>query len=149
MSDLAFARYFVVVSSVALLLAIMVTFAIGPLFGIPLSYDQSFLVVKQVAPILIGYLGQSAYYIVKGDSPATLKIRERGLLRALCISPFVIFTVVFFCVIVAFIASNSASAAPGTGMSFTRFTDWIAVLLGVFTATISVLTAWLFGGASK
>jgi hypothetical protein len=128
----------------------MMTFALAPIFAFPISFDQSFLVVKQIAPVLIGYLGQCAYFVIRGTSENSIKIREKGLLYIIAIAPFAIFSCVFVAVIVAFIVSNSLKALPGTGMSFERFTDWIAILLGLFTATISVLTAWLFqSGSSK
>ena len=140
-----FARYFVTSSSILLLLGIMTVFALAPALGMPLSFDQSFQVVKQIAPVFIGYLGQCVYFIVRGTKKkASLELEQANLLYLLAVSPFVIFALVFFAVIAAFLISNSASAVPGTGMSYPRFTDWVAMLLGLFTATISVLTTWLF-----
>ena len=146
MKAIIFARIFFTVSSVLLLLVIMLFFSMGPLLGVPLDYDQSFSVVKQIAPIFIGYLAQCAYYIIREfKNEIKLRASDTGLFYIISISPFIIFLSVFTSVIFVFISSNSDGAAPGTGMSFERFTDWIAILLGLFTATISVLTAWLFG----
>jgi hypothetical protein len=146
-SAISFARYFITSSSIALLLIIMLAFALGPTLGLPLTFDQSFLVVKQIAPVLVGYLGQCAFYVVRGTKKRLqVDIQEVNLLYMISIAPFVIFSVVFLSVIVAFALLNSSTAIPGTGMSFSRFTDWISILLGIFTATISVLTAWIFHG---
>jgi hypothetical protein len=149
-SELSFARYFVVYSSLFLLTAIMFVFAVGPAVNLPLDYNQSFTVVKQVAPVFIGYLGQCAYYVTrKQQSEARLVIPEKNLIYAISVGPFVIFSTIFSAIIAVFIFSNRPDAPPDTGMSFNRFTDWITILLGLFTATVSVVTAWLFAEAAK
>lgn len=147
MKTISFARNFLVISSIATLIVVMVVFALGPAFGFPLSYGQSFLVVKQIVPVFIAYLAQATYFVSRQTRIIrSNKIREKSLLPILVISPFLIFFVVFSAVSAAFFLSNSIDAPPETGMSFARFMDWISILLGIFAATVSVLTAWLFGG---
>lgn len=146
---LARARYFIVLSSIVFLCVLFVGFALAPTLGLPISYDQSYQVVKQISPILIGYLGQCCYYIVKSTDKRDLFVKDRNLMLLMTCAPFFIFLLVFSALSWSYIVSNDVGAPPGIGMSFSRYTDWLTVLLGLFTATVSIITAWLFQSSSK
>lgn len=124
----------------------MVFFALAPVYGAPLSYDQSYIVIKQIAPIFIGYVGQAAYYVTRQKHISGTEIPKEGaLIFILTIGPFLVFTIIMVAIIFAFTVSNNIDRPPDTGMSFARLTDWISILLGLFSASVSVITAWLFG----
>ncbi|WP_203019097.1 hypothetical protein [Rhizobium rosettiformans] len=129
----------------------MVFFALAPVYGAPLSYDQSYIAIKQIAPIFIGYVGQAAYYVTRQNGTTGKdKLKEGGFIYILSVGPFLVFTVIMVAIIFAFTVSNNIDSPPDTGMSFARLTDWISILLGLFSASVSVITAWLFGnGESK
>lgn len=149
MKVLQFCRYFIVSASIFLLISIIIFFSISPLF-FSIDFDQSILVVKQTTPVFLGYLGQCCYYVISDKAPdLPLDEKKSGFLIILTVFPFIVFSVSFVAVSCVFFISNVASAAPGTGMAFSRFTDWMSILLGVFAATASILTAWLFRGQGK
>ncbi|MEM5474394.1 hypothetical protein WNZ14_21915 [Hoeflea sp. AS60] len=150
MKHINFARLFITISSLFLFLSITAFFILATSLGFPLDYDQSISVVKQITPVFIGYIGQSAYYLISKSSElldiSGVRIK---LLYILSISPFLIFSSLFCAIIFAFSASNFPDNPPGEGMSFSQLTDWFTIILGLFAATASIVTAWIFQGAKS
>ncbi len=151
MTIISVARIFIVLSSFLLLLSCLMFFLLGPALGFQLDHDQAYATAKQVAPLFIGYLAQSTYYLTrKGRATARIYSREQNfLLVLLVVCPFLIFWSVALGLIYAFYTSNRAGTPPGTGMSYDVFSNWFSLFLSLFTATTTVLTAWVFARAGE
>jgi hypothetical protein len=122
-------------------------FALAPALHYPLEFDQSIKLIEIGFPVLLGYLGSAAYFVV--TTPTRGARRKPVLLSPeftlLVRGPTIIFVLATAAVIVGFGLSNSPQAPPGQGMSFETLSAMLSLVLGILTATTTVISTHLFG----
>jgi hypothetical protein len=140
------ARVWLIYASLLLVGAEVTFLALAPVVGFPLEYSQAIKLIEITFPVLLGYLGSAAYFVVgaadQTPNPHAQTAPEFGLMVR---GPVLVFAFATIVTLVAFAISNRANAAPGEGMSFDSLSGILTLILGILTATTSVISAHIFG----
>lgn len=97
-----------------------------------------------IIPILFSYLGSAATFAFRAAKQESLDMPHKELSTALLIGPIFIFCVGTIGILTSFGISNSASAAPGTGMDIDTLAGDFMFLLSLLTLTTAVAVSYLF-----
>jgi hypothetical protein len=140
------ARRWIVTASLLATGATFVFFAVAPVAGYPLTWDQGKRVFEIVLPVFLGYLGSATHFLFhrrRSHNDVTLDDRS-GLVGLLVRGPLAIFGLAVVAVLFAFGLGNRLSAPPGSGMSLDTLAWLLTGLTGLLAVTTNVAVAYLF-----
>lgn len=137
-------RLWLIVADLAITGCIIVFFLVAPVFGYPLTYEESYQVMQIVFPVFVGYLATAVAFVVRPAAEQTLTPERAKVLRLLLRGPLIIFVVGVVIVWIVFGISNSRYGAPGAGMTLKVFSNLHTGLLSILAATTGGLIAFLF-----
>jgi hypothetical protein len=124
--------------------AVIVFFVVAPVFGYPLTYDESYQVMQIVFPVFVGYLATAVAFVVRPVADQQIDENRRKVLRILIRGPVVLFSVGIVIVWIVFGVSNSRFGIAGAGMTLRVFSNLHTALLAILAATTGGLIAFLF-----
>jgi hypothetical protein len=142
------ARLWIIKASLLLTSMTFAFFALTPIFGYPLTFEQSLVQLQIVLPVFVGYLASAAVFVFalsRRENTAADEDKLRPGASLLIRGPIFLYGFAFLIVTIAFGYSNRIGSNDGQGMSVDTLSSFLAVCLSVLTATTGSAVAYLFG----
>jgi hypothetical protein len=110
--------------------------------------NQNLRLIDVVLPTFIGYLTSAAHFLFNDQRGRDIRVQNEDLLKIMIHGPFIIFAVAVICLFYAHQWSNQVqpSADPRIDhMDFGTLSRYLSILLGLLAATVTIISANLFG----
>lgn len=137
-------RFFVIYSSLVVLLIVISVFITGKLWGLPLDYDKGehIQIIQIAIPPFLTYLSSAVAYATAGNVFPEPRGERGHILRAITVGGTSIFAVGFIMATVVFYTSGRGIST--NGLSYEQYSNVVTILLAILGATTSAVTAFIF-----
>ena len=137
---------FAITSSISMLAICSAFLVFAPLTKYPLDFEQSMKIIQVIIPLFAGYLASASMGLTSKNKPRNTKIDE----NIIYLMKGVFFLIVFMILslFIVFGVANWPSdnlAYESIDFSFDSLSLMISLILGIHTATTTVIVGYLFG----
>jgi len=140
------ARTWIIKYTIVLYVAFSIFFLLAPAVGYPLSYPDSINILKILLPMLLGYIGAAAHFILRPvlqDDDELPESRKR-MLSIIVRWPLIGFLLIMVAILFAFWQSNKGQNFTGEGMTPNTLSLIVSIICGLLAATTGAASSYLF-----
>lgn len=139
------AQFWIVRASLLLIGATWVFFLLAPAIDFPLTFKESFALLKLITPVFMGYVGLAVGFLFAGGAPLPSPGRSIGSLLALLVrGPVILYGAVMICALIVFGMTNRSGANPAEMMPYDYLENATITATTILTGTTSVVASKIF-----
>lgn len=144
------ARLAIIVYSICIMGFLLIFLGLAQVIGMRFDYSkqENLRLIDVVIPTFLGYLGSASQFIFRDSTGRTVRKEKESLLKILVHAPFWIF--ILFVGSLFYIHYWTHLPTPVGGarvdpLQFDALSRYLALAIGILSATINVISANLFG----
>ena len=148
------ARMAVILYSLGISGLLIVVLILAQPLGLRFDYgaQQNLQLIDIVLPTFFGYLGAASHFLFNANRGREIDAQNAAMLKVLIHGPFV----VFIAAVISLFIAHQTSLVPRDvilprvePMEFTSFSRYLAVCLALLTATVGIISSYLFGAPPR
>ena len=110
--------------------------------------EENLRLIDVVLPTFLGYLGSAAHFLFNSNKGREVDEENAGLLKLLVHGPFILFIICTSALFYTYYETHLPLPDDAPRVDYLKFSDlsrYLSFLLGILAATVSVVSAYLFG----
>jgi hypothetical protein len=111
---------------------------------------ENLKLIDVVLPTFLGYLGSASHFLFNANKGREIDESNAGLLKLLVHGPFILFIVCTAALFYTYYDTHLPLPDDAPRVDYLKFSDlsrYLSLLLGILAATVSVVSAYLFGSS--